>query len=199
MIILIIGKSASGKDTVATRLEELGLTSVISHTTRPRRSADDRHVFVSEAEADVLWPDAVATTTINGYRYFATRDDVLSADIYVIDPAGLYELTENMPDTDFMVCYLDADEGKRRDMAIARADDKEAAARIFDARNADESPMFDDFKGRMLEDRTGLTDHLPPNIKVSVIFRNDYTPEALDGIVSTIYGMHPSGSAHASA
>lgn len=189
MIILIVGKSASGKDTVAEGLERCGLSSVISHTTRPRRNEGDRHVFVSEEEADSLWEDAVATTTINGYRYFATRDDVLSADVYVIDPAGLYELTSNMPDTDFMLCYLDSDESRRRDMAIMRADDRKKAAEAFDSRDAEEGPIFDGFKQRMLEDRTGLSSHLPANIRVSAIFRNDYEPGTIDGIVRDIMRM----------
>lgn len=189
MIILIVGKSGSGKDTVAEELEGHGLSSVISHTTRPRRNSSDRHVFVSETEADALWPSAVATTTINGFRYFATRDDILSADIYVIDPAGLYELTANMPDTDFMLCYLDADETLRRKMAIERADDKEQAALTFDSRNAEEGPVFDVFKQRMLADQEGKSPSLPRNIKVSAIFENDYRPETIPEIAGDIMRM----------
>lgn len=174
MMLLIVGKSASGKDTVAAELERRGMSSVISHTTRPKRHDGDRHVFVSEEEADEFWDDAVATTTINGYRYFATRDDVLAADVYVIDPAGLYELTGNMPDTSFAVCYLDGDDARRRQMAIARADDEEAAAKAFDDRDAEEGPVFDEFRRHILEDRTGYTSHLPQNVVMTIVFKNDY-------------------------
>lgn len=189
MMLLIVGKSASGKDTVATELERRGMSSVISHTTRPRRSEDDRHVFVSEEEADLLWEDAVATTIINGYRYFATREDVLAADIYVIDPAGLYELTANMPDADFIVCYLDADDGRRRQMAIARADDEEEAAKAFDARDAEESPVFDEFKRFLMEDRTGMTSHMPANVRAFVIFENDYEEGTIPAIANDLQRM----------
>ena len=189
MMLLIVGKSASGKDTVAAELERRGMSSVISHTTRPRRSEDDRHVFVSEEEANRLWDDAVATTIINGCRYFATRDDVLSADIYVIDPAGLYELTGNMPDADFIVCYLDADDERRRQMAIARADDKAEAARAFDARDAEESPVFDEFKRFLLEDRAGMTSHMPANIRAFLIFENDYEQGTIPAIADDLQRM----------
>lgn len=197
MMLLIVGKSASGKDAVASELERRGKTSVISHTTRPRRSDGDRHVFVSEAEADGLWDSAVATTTINGYRYFATRDDVEAADIYVIDPAGFRELTANMPDTSFAVCYIRANDRIRRQKAIERADDPEAAARAFDARDAEEGPAFDDFLRQLLEDRTGYTSHMPPNVPISIIMMNDYTPECLgrmaDGLQRVVWGEEPAG------
>lgn len=186
MIILIVGKSASGKDTIAERLEQHGLSSVISHTTRPRRNDSDRHIFVSEEEADALWNEAVATTTINGFRYFATRDDVLASDIYVIDPAGLRELTGNMPDTDFMVCYLDADESRRREMAISRADDKDAAAEAFDSRDAEEKPVFDRFRQEALASEAGLASGMPENVRVTAVFMNDYKTSTLDGIVNGI-------------
>lgn len=186
MMLLIVGKSASGKDTVAGELERRGMRSVISHTTRPRRSAGDRHVFVSDKEADRLWDDAVATTTINGYRYFATKDDVLAADIYVIDPAGLYELAANMPDTEFAVAYIDADDRMRRRMAIERADDKDAAAIAFDSRDAEEGPVFDEFRRRILGGTGGEDSGLPANIRAAILLRNDYTGETLIEMVDAL-------------
>ena len=114
---------------------------------------------------------------------------MLAANIYVIDPAGIYELTGNMPDMDFIVCYLDADDEKRRQMAIRRADDKAEAARAFDARDAEESPVFDEFKRFLLEDRTGMTSHMPANIRASVIFRNDYEEDTIPAIADDLQHM----------
>lgn len=184
-MILLVGKSAAGKDTVAERLEERGLRSVISHTTRPRRGADDtRHVFVDDEEADILIRDAVATTTINGYRYFATRDDMRAADVYVIDPNGIDELLANLPDMEFRIVYIDADDEERRRKAIARADDPDEAAKVFDERDADESPEFDAFRRRIT---LAVTDGrveagFPANAASFAICRNGYRPEDIDRI-----------------
>lgn len=184
-MILLVGKSAAGKDTVAERLEERGFHSVISHTTRPRRGADDvRHVFVGDDEADVLIRDAVATTTINGYRYFATADDMRAADVYVIDPNGVDELLANLPDMEFRIVYIDADDAERRRKAISRADDPEEAARVFDKRDADESPEFDAFRRRITLAVTDGCEEagFPKNVTGFAICRNGYRPEDIDRI-----------------
>jgi hypothetical protein len=105
----------------------------------------------------------------------------------------LRELTANMPDTDFMLCYLDADEEKRRDMAITRADDPVEAARVFDEREADEAPTFDRFRQEMLDDMAGLEENLPHNIVASAMFTNDYFPSTLDSIVRDVLAMLAEG------
>lgn len=184
-MILLVGKSAAGKDTVAERLEERGLRSVISHTTRPRRGADDvRHVFVGDDEADILIRDAVATTTINGYRYFATADDMRAADVYVIDPNGVDELLANLPDMEFRIVYIDADDAERRRKAISRADDPEEAERVFDSRDADESPAFDAFRKRLVAASVGgrAAGGFPANVTKCIVCRNGYRAGDIDRI-----------------
>lgn len=187
-MLLIVGKSAAGKDTVAEELERRGLTSIISHTTRPSRGDGDRHVFVSEEQADAMWDDAVARTIFDGYRYFATKDDVKRADLYVVDPAGAYEMTAKMPDTDFVVCYLDADEAARRRMAIAREDDKERAAEIFDARERDEGLSFVTFEREIAMHLVDSPSRLPENVRAIVILENDYRPESIPEMADAVLG-----------
>lgn len=186
MIVLLVGKSAAGKDSVAEKLEGYGLRSVISHTTRPQRSADDtRHVFVSDTEADALIGEAVATTVINGYRYFATKSDMEIADLYTIDPNGIEELLGNMPDAEFGICYIDSDDIMRRKMAISRADDPILAARVFDERDTWEAADFAEFVDRM--GRYGSDeDVFPPCVVGCVTYWNDYRPDTLDEIARAI-------------
>lgn len=186
MIVLLVGKSAAGKDSVAEKMEGYGLKSVISHTTRPQRSADDiRHVFVSDAEADALIADAVATTVINGYRYFATKSDMEIANLYTIDPNGIEELLGNMPDAEFGICYIDSDDAMRRKMAISRADDPILAARVFDERDAWEAADFAEFVDRISRYDEGEP-VFPPCVVGCVTYWNDYRPETLDDIAQAI-------------
>lgn len=183
-MLLIVGRSATGKDTLAEILEGRGMRSVISHTTRPRRGpSDTRHVFVSEAEADRLVADAVAVTEIGGYRYFATRGDVDAADIYVIDPSGIGELLDNMPGARFVACLMVADAGERRRRAIARADDAAAAAEAFDVRERCEDADFVGFGQDVVAGR------LPRGIVATLVVRNDYEPPTLERAADALCGM----------
>ena len=89
-VILLVGKSGSGKTTIAEHSRRLyGLTSIQSYTTRPKRTPDETgHIFVG-ARAFHSLKDMVAYTKYNGYEYCATSQQVEDNDIYVIDPAGI--------------------------------------------------------------------------------------------------------------
>ena len=104
MKTLILGRSAVGKDYLADKLSKnFGLKGVKSKTTRPIRFLhEDTHIFVNQETADKE-VNKVAETKINGYTYYATKEDVDKADYYIIDPLGLYQLVENMPETRFHV------------------------------------------------------------------------------------------------
>lgn len=149
IIILIVGRTGTGKDTLARELAGHGLKQVKSYATRPKRfPEEDTHIFISQAEADAA-TDKVARTVIGPYEYFATRQQVEEADIYIIDPAGLYELTANMPDTEFVLVYLTADPEKAREHAMLRAADPEKEGAVYDARTEAESAQFTAFEERL--------------------------------------------------
>jgi guanylate kinase len=95
-IILMIGRSGSGKTTISNILcEKYGLKSVESYTTRPKRSDDEKgHIFVTKEEFDKL-DDKVAYTSYGGYEYCATRQQADECDIYVIDCDGIKSFFKN--------------------------------------------------------------------------------------------------------
>lgn len=95
-IICIVGRSGSGKTTVAEYLEELyGLKSIQSYTTRPKRHPNETgHTFVTQEEFDEILKDSVADNYYNGYGYAATKAQIEENDIYVVDIPGLIELKE---------------------------------------------------------------------------------------------------------
>lgn len=185
-MLLIVGKSATGKDTVAEELERRGYSSVISHTTRPSRGDGDRHVFVSSQQADRLWDESVARTVFDGHRYFATADDIKRADLYIVDPSGVYEITTRMPNTDFSICYLEGDDEKRREMAIAREQDKVKAERTFDDRERDERLSFLRFEREISMFRNGSPSILPGNVRDVLVLWNDYRPESIPEMADAI-------------
>lgn len=130
VLLCLIGKTACGKDTLATMLcERVGLKQIISYTTRPRRTNEgDTHIFISDAEYDELeQSDQIAAfTKIGEYRYCCTVSQLYENDIYVIDPAGMQHLRElNLPNLRFVTIYINVPDEIRRERALKkRGDDR---------------------------------------------------------------------------
>lgn len=92
-LYLFVGKSASGKTTIADILEKQhGNKQVSSYTTRsPRYDGEIGHVFITEDEFNELG-ELVAYTEYNGFRYGTTADQLDKCDIYVVDVPGVETL-----------------------------------------------------------------------------------------------------------
>lgn len=143
--VLIVGRSGSGKDTVAMHyVQKYGLKQLCSTTTRPRRSpTENTHVFVTEEEAATM-TDRVAETVINGYQYFATRGQYEACDIYVIDPHGIEYLVK-MSDEPIAIIYVDQPFETRLEHAKSRGN-AEVEAKVFIARHDSENQQFTEFE-----------------------------------------------------
>jgi len=146
-LVIFVGKSGSGKSSLINRLcEREGYTQLISYTTRPRRNENDNdHIFITEEDyyAAKLNGDIVAETKINGYYYYATRDQVYKADFYTLDPKGLDSLLSmNLPNLNLVIIYISCPDDIRMERAVnIRGDNKQT----FRARSYSESAQFRKF------------------------------------------------------
>ena len=134
-LYLFVGKSASGKSTIANILEEqYGHKQVWSYTTRPKRCEDEKyHVFINDEEFDQLG-ELAAYTEYNGKRYGTTWEQLDRCSIYVIDIPGIETLLMNIGDRNRPVCiiYFDAAVSTRIMRMIGRnASDHEVISRLF--------------------------------------------------------------------
>lgn len=144
VLLLIIGRTASGKDTLANKLaERTGLKQLISYSTRPRRDNEgDTHIFVSEDEYQTMLAngDVAVDTNIAGNYYWSTIEQLYETDVYIIDYIGYKKLKElNLPNLRIVSVFVNTPDKIREERALSkRKDDKF----VFRKRSLDEAAQF---------------------------------------------------------
>lgn len=149
-LTLIIGRSGTGKSTLEEKLcRNYNLKSIKSYSTRPKRSPDeDSHIFINPSDVD-KYPNKIATTTINGNFYFATKEQLDESQLYVIDPIGLYELSNNFPDLTFNLIYLKLPKYKHQQYLKNRRKNSNETPELQAQRLESENQQFDEFEEKI--------------------------------------------------
>lgn len=128
-IVLIVGKSGSGKSSLVEGLEKnYGFKAIPSYTTRPPRTPDEKgHTFVTDEEFDKL-ENVIAYAETTGARYCVTEEqfDNEEYNLYVIDSSGLEYLKRFYEgQREFVVAYITAPLRERFDRMVQRSVDKD--------------------------------------------------------------------------
>ena len=143
-VFLICGESSSGKDSLATMLKHDGYKVLKSYTTRPKRiNESNTHIFIKPEDVVQYKNDMIAYTKIGTYEYFATKQQLIDSDIYIIDPKGIEYLKSKIKNIKFITIFINVPEEERKKRALyIRKDDPEAVEKRFEA----ERKQFDNFK-----------------------------------------------------
>ena len=123
-LFLFVGKSASGKSTIANLIEsKYCYKQVWSYTTRSKRYEDEKyHTFVSDKEFDNLG-ELAAYTEYNGFRYGTTIEQLNECNIYVIDVPGVETLLEKyQTERPIIIIYFDTTTYARINRMLDRHD-----------------------------------------------------------------------------
>ena len=193
-MLFIIGRTASGKDTVARILrEEKGLKQVKSYTTRDRRyPKEDTHIFISrdEAEKKLREEQIVAKTKVNKNLYFATLSQLWDNDIYIIDPNGLYGLLDHFHSIPIDILYVMSGQEERGKRAEERGHNPIREKQIYEKRELDEDEQFSKFEKTITNPNNSflfMLDH--PEVKSCKIIHNDRSLNDLKQETLRVYDL----------
>lgn len=144
VLLCVMGRSASGKDTLVQKLcERTGLKQIISYTTRERRNNEgETHIFISDEEYQELESSGqiAAFTQIGQHKYCCTINQLYNNDIYVIDPVGVQHLRElNLPNLRLVTVFVNVPDDVREERALNKRGDDKIKWRI---RNRNEAEQF---------------------------------------------------------
>lgn len=146
MKLVLVGKAASGKDHLKSRLRRKGFVTGVSHTTRPPRKGEQEGVdyyFVDDStfQQMVKNEEFVEYMEFNGCFYGQTKEDFERAEVMIMSKDGLDILPQQYRER-CVVIYLDIDR-KTRIQRLNERDDKNdtITRRLF----ADDE-QFRDFK-----------------------------------------------------
>ena len=156
-LILVIGRSGSGKDTLVRYAQSVfGAKAIPSYTDRPIRPTETEgveHTFLTKDQFTSLLENerVFAYTRIGevGYRYCTTVEMLKGLDaetvFYVIDPAGYYFCQQYKDSFNTKVIYVCA----RKALREARANARNGDSTSWLKRSEDEDAQFTEFEKLM--------------------------------------------------
>lgn len=148
-LFCILGRTSSGKSSLTKQVaEELNLKIIKSYATRPMRLTEtvenSDHIFINKNNVEKFKDNMVAYTMIDSYEYFATKEQMLESDFYIIDPTGYYTLEKKLKseDVELIPIYITLPKSVSKRRAEQRKDNLD----VYYQRYADENEQFTQFE-----------------------------------------------------
>lgn len=151
--ILIVGKSASGKDYLIEYLKDKGYKRSVSYTTRPIREKEIEGVtynYVSEETFENMIENGelIEYHNFNNWYYGNTIEDFQDKDVFIKTIYGLKQIEEYR--NECFIIYIDIDIETRRQRLYGRKDSNDSIDRRIEADEKD-FENFSDFDMRVSE------------------------------------------------
>lgn len=192
-IFCLMGKSASGKDTIYNQLlqsEELNLHNVILYTTRPIRSGEkdgETYFFCTDEKACELQDagkviEMRAYDTMHGvWKYFTADDgqiDLESDDCYLmIGTLEAYEQIRNYFGVEKVLpVFIHVDDGLRLSRALERE-------------RSQSQPKYAELCRRFLADEEDFSQEKQDALGITQVFENECLEETVKNIISYMKGV----------
>lgn len=147
-MIILIGKTASGKTLIKEELIRRGYSGIITYTSRPMRNSekqDSTYHFISEEEfkqkiANDFFAEYKTYDTVFGKWYYGSAlEDLENADeksIIILTPDGYRDVVDKLSKKPISI-YIYANNSTIKKRLKKRGDDEKEAHRRFDKDNID--------------------------------------------------------------
>lgn len=158
-MVVLVGKTASGKTAIANEMMKRGFKKIVTTTTRPKRSREFEGVdynFISEDEfiekaKHHYFLEFTSYKTVDGVWYYGTPLEAIekanSKSVVILNPHGCKEIVSLFPDDNVTIFYIYANNETIKNRLLKRGDKREEAERRVKCDN-------NDFKGiELLADR----------------------------------------------
>lgn len=187
-LFIIMGKSATGKDTILAELLGRigGLQEIVEYTTRPKRSKEqdgEDYYFVTEKQLEQLQLagkviECRTFDTVHGpWRYFNVDDGQFDLDhsnrIMITTLAGYGELRNYFGAERVIPLYLEISDKTRLHRALEREDRQE-------------NPKYAELCRRFLADNEDFSDHCLAQMGIEKRYSNENLEQCLKELTETI-------------
>lgn len=188
-LYLIMGKSATGKDTlyrdIVSRFTDV-LGTVVPYTTRPRRAGESEGVeyhfitedYMNELEADGRIIERRCYQTVYGPWYYLTADDGQislnrGSSILIVTPEAYVKLRSFFGEDRVVPLYVEVDDGVRLERALSRE-------------RKQEHPQYEEMCRRFLADAADFSEEKLCELGIQKRYVNDVYERVLEELCDTI-------------
>lgn len=188
-IFVVMGKSATGKDTIYKHLlldSELDLKTVVTYTTRPIRSSEQNGVeyfFVTNEKWQLLFEEGKIIesrtyhTMLGDWHYFTVQDSQIDLSVanYVLISTleGYEQIRKYYGETVVIPIYVEVEDGIRLQRAITREQKQK-------------TPRYDEVCRRFLADQKDFSEENIECLGIIKRYQNVVLEDCLTEIVEDI-------------
>lgn len=145
-MILLIGKTASGKDTILNEIVKMGYSKLVTYTTRPMRTGEINGInyhYISKEEFLLKQKEGffAETTSYNvatgeTWYYGSALEDFNRDKVMIVNPDGVKQISK-IKSLNPVVFYIQAEEEVIRERLFKRGDNKDEFERRMAADDRD--------------------------------------------------------------
>lgn len=152
--VILVGKSAAGKDHLRKILQSRGFKYAVSYTTRPKREKEIDgldYFFIEKKDFNnkLLSGEWYEYVEFNNWYYGTTREQFKNCNLFIMTPAGLSKV-DPIDRKQCTVIYLDVSKEVRMQRLLDRGDNNDSLERRMSADEKD-FETFTDFDIRITE------------------------------------------------
>lgn len=152
MLTILMGRTCSGKSTLAKELKKYGFHQIVTSTSRPKREKEIQDVdyhfisddeFVNKVNQDYFAEYKTYNTEFGTWHYGVSRLGIENAgdkDIIILTPDGYRDVVKEYPNLNHHLIYIYANNQTIKNRLLKRGDKKEEAERRL-------KQDYEDFKG----------------------------------------------------